>query len=66
MKGDKDFMPVDRIEAAMERAYICTNGTGDVSGGLQLAESLATEYGYDAVFERYWVPFLAEVEATLW
>jgi glycosyltransferase involved in cell wall biosynthesis len=34
--------------------------------GPEIAQQIADEYNYDAVFERYWVPFLESVEATLW
>jgi len=55
---------VERVEDALHAMYNAPDEVHET--GREAAAGLVDEYGYDAVFERYWVPFLEHVEGTLW
>lgn len=55
---------IDDIEAAYEAAWQARED-GELDGRRKLAREHAEQYDADLVTERYWRPFLAELEASL-
>lgn len=56
---------IERITAALEQQFTTSTAEREERAA-EGVEWVRSNYGYDVIWDRYWVPFLNKVEETLW